>query len=288
MITFNLVRGMSYLRDAFFILAGVGAATVGLKGFLLPNDFLDGGITGVSLLANLITGWHIAAFIVMFNLPFIWLGARQISVEFAVKTLFAILALSSMLIVVDMAAITNDKLLTATFGGVFLGVGIGLCIRGGAVIDGTEALAVYCSRKFGIAVGDFIIVFNVLIFSAAALLVNIETAMYSMLTYAAASKAVDFLISGIEEYIGLTIISERSGEIHDALVHKLGRAVTVYKGGAGYMSDAERQILFCIITRLEVSRIESEITRLDTSAFITQQTINHVRGGMIKKRPLHD
>ncbi|MCZ2133775.1 MAG: YitT family protein [Bacteroidetes bacterium] len=282
------MRIISYLRDVFFVAAGICSATIGLKGFLLPNGFLDGGITGVSLLANFMTGGHIATFIIVFNMPFIWLGARQISTEFAVKTLFAILALSAMLVVVDMPSITNDKLLTAVFGGIFLGAGIGLCVRGGAVIDGTEALALYCSRRFGIAVGDVIIILNVTIFSAAALLVNIETAMYSMLTYAAASKAVDFLISGIEEYIGLTIISERSGEIHDALMHKLGKAVTVYKGGAGYMSDAERQILFCIITRLEVSKIESEITQLDPSAFITQQTINHVRGGMVKKRPLHD
>lgn len=276
------------MRDVLFIAAGICSATIGLKGFLLPNSFLDGGITGISLLANFMTGGHIAAFIVAFNLPFIWLGARQISVEFAVKTLLAILVLSAMLLIVEMPAVTNDKLLTATFGGVFLGAGIGLCVRGGAVIDGTEALAVYCSRRFGIAVGDVIIILNVTIFSTAALLVNIETAMYSMLTYAAASKAVDFLISGIEEYIGLTVISERSDEIYDVLTHKLGKAVTVYKGGAGYFSETEKQILFCIITRLEVSRTEGEITRLDPSAFITQQTINHVRGGMVKKRPLHD
>lgn len=279
---------LGIVKDIFFIAAGIASATLGLEGFLLPNGFLDGGVTGISLLAGILSGGNISIFIALLNVPFIIIAARQFSIVFAIKTLCAILAFAGMLTLVEMAPITTDKLLTAVFGGIFLGAGIGLCVRGGCVIDGTEVLAVYCAKRFGVGVGDVIIVLNVAIFSAAAALLNIETAMYSMLTYAAASKAIDFLISGIEEYVGLTIISAHAEEIHSHLTQTLGKAVTIYKGGAGYATDAERMILFCIVTRLEVSRISSEVERLDGHAFITQHTINHIRGGMVKKRPLHD
>ncbi len=270
---------------------GVTMASIGLKEFLLPNDFLDGGAMGLSLLTEIMTGIELSVLIVLINLPFIIIGARQISIEFAVKSTLAILALSLLVHFVNFPAITSDKLLISVFGGFFLGAGIGFTIRGGAVIDGTEVLAIYVSKKTSLSVGDFISVFNVILFSFSALLVNVETAMYSMLTYFAASKTVDFIINGIEEYIGVTIVSRNATEVKQAIIEKLGRGVTVYNSESGYgktgVNYNENKILFCVVTRLEVTRLLLEIEKIDEDAFVVQHSIKDTKGGMIKKRPLH-
>ena len=246
-------------------------ASVGLKGFLLPNGFFDGGAMGVSLLLQIITPINLSVLIVIVNLPFIFLGARQFSLSFAVKSSLAIFALAFLVHWIEIPAITSDKLLIAVFGGFFLGSGIGFSIRGGAVIDGTEVLAISISRKSSLTVGDFITVFNVVLFIAAALFVNLETAMYSMLTYFAASKTVDFIINGVEEYLGVMIMSQLSDEIKEMIAHDLGRGVTVLKSDAGFAKaedHPDKKVLFCVITRLEVTRLLSEIEKLDSKAFI--------------------
>ncbi len=266
-------------------------ASIGLKEFLLPNDFLDGGAMGLSLLTEIMTGVELSFLIVLINLPFIIIGAKQISMEFAVKSALAILALSLLVHFITLPAITTDKLLISVFGGFFLGAGIGFAIRGGAVIDGTEVLAIYVSKKTSLSVGDFISVFNVILFSFSALLVSVETAMYSMLTYFAASKTVDFIINGIEEYIGVTIVSRNATEVKQAIIDNLGRGVTVYNSESGYgktgVNFNENKILFCVVTRLEVTRLLLEIDKIDEEAFVVQHSIKDTKGGMIKKRPLH-
>lgn len=273
------------------IAAGIVCATVGLKGFLLPNGFLDGGVTGISLLINRLTGLDLSILILSINLPFIFLGSRQVSKSFALKTLVAVTLLSLAVHFVEIQHLTSDKLLIAVFGGFFLGAGIGLCIRGGCVIDGTEVLAIQISRSSSLSVGDFIAIFNIILFIVSAVLINLETALYSMLTYLAASKTVDFLITGIEEYVGVTIISEDAGLVREMVISRLGRAVTIYKGEGGYgkkgVVDGDRKILFCVVTRLEVQKLVSEIEKIDPEAFVIQHTINDTKGGMIKKRPLH-
>lgn len=280
-----------HIKDFILICMGVTMASIGLKEFLLPNDFLDGGAMGLSLLTEIMTGIELSVLIVLINLPFIIIGARQISIEFAVKSTLAILALSLLVHFVNFPAITSDKLLISVFGGFFLGAGIGFTIRGGAVIDGTEVLAIYVSKKTSLSVGDFISVFNVILFSFSALLVNVETAMYSMLTYFAASKTVDFIINGIEEYIGVTIVSRNATEVKQAIIEKLGRGVTVYNSESGYgktgVNYNENKILFCVVTRLEVTRLLLEIEKIDEDAFVVQHSIKDTKGGMIKKRPLH-
>jgi len=279
------------IKSLFLILAGTAAATTGLTCFLLPNDFLDGGVTGISLLVNQKTGLDISLLIILINAPFIYIGWKQIGRGFAQKTIFAVAALAISVHYIDFPTVTDDKLLISVFGGFFLGAGIGLTIRGGAVIDGTEVLAVYISRKSSLSVGDFIAIFNVILFATAAFIVDLETAMYSMLTYLAASKTVDFIITGIEEYIGVTIISEKSEEIKEAIITELGMAVTVYKGGGGSGKtgnhDYEREIIFSVVTRLEVQKLRFEVEKIDPTAFMVQHTINDTKGGMIKKRPLH-
>lgn len=280
-----------HIKDFILICIGVTMASIGLKEFLLPNDFLDGGAMGLSLLTEIMTGIELSVLIVLINLPFIIIGAKQISVEFAVKSTLAILALSLLVHFINLPAITSDKLLISVFGGFFLGAGIGFTIRGGAVIDGTEVLAIYVSKKTSLTVGDFIAVFNVILFSFSALLVSVETAMYSMLTYFAASKTVDFIINGIEEYIGVTIVSRNATEVKQAIIEKLGRGVTVYNSESGYgktgVNYNENKILFCVVTRLEVTRLLLEIDKIDEEAFVVQHSIKDTKGGMIKKRPLH-
>ncbi|MFY7739729.1 MAG: YitT family protein [Flavobacterium sp.] len=280
-----------YIKDFILICIGVVMASIGLKEFLLPNDFLDGGAMGLSLLTEIMTGVELSFLIVLINLPFIIIGAKQISMEFAVKSALAILALSLLVHFITLPAITSDKLLISVFGGFFLGAGIGFAIRGGAVIDGTEVLAIYVSKKTSLSVGDFISVFNVILFSFSALLVSVETAMYSMLTYFAASKTVDFIINGIEEYIGVTIVSRNATEVKQAIIDNLGRGVTVYNSESGYgktgVNFNENKILFCVVTRLEVTRLLLEIDKIDEEAFVVQHSIKDTKGGMIKKRPLH-
>ncbi len=279
------------LADVVYITLGVLMAAIGLKGFLLPNQFLDGGAMGVALLLEIVSGFDLSLLIVLVNLPFIILGGRQISWSFALKSSLAIFALATLVHLLHFPAFTEDKLLIAVFGGFFLGAGIGFSIRGGAVIDGTEVLAISVSRQASLTVGDFIALFNVLLFCVATLLVNLETAMYSMLTYIAASKTVDFIINGIEEYIGVMIISDEADEIQQVIWNKLGRGVTAFKADGGYASQEEhlpdRKVIFCVITRLEVSKILLEVAKVDKTAFIIQYPIKEAKGGMIKKRPLH-
>jgi len=280
-----------YLGRAALIILGVFLASFGLKSFLLPNHFIDGGITGISLLTYQLTGIPVSIWIIVFNTPFIFMGARQISKSFAIKTTLAILALASVIYFIDFPVITDDKLLISIFGGFFLGAGIGLAIRGGCVIDGTEILAVYINRTSILSMGDIILLINVVIFIVAAFILNIETALYSILTYLSASKTVDFIIQGIEEYTGVTIISSKSAKIREAITKKLGRGVTIYKGERGLehsqFKNKDIDIIFTVVTRLEVSKLKEEVELIDHKAFIVMNTISETKGGIIKPRPLH-
>jgi uncharacterized membrane-anchored protein YitT (DUF2179 family) len=279
------------LRSLSMMLMGVLSAGFGLQGFIIPNQLIDGGVMGISLLINKQTGISLSFLIVAINLPFILLGWRQISKLFSLKSIGAIALLALVIAVFPFPTITHDRLLVAVFGGFFIGAGIGLCIRGGCVIDGTEVLAIFLSRRRSLTVGDFILLFNIIIFSVAAYLLSIETALYSILTYLAASKTVDFILEGIEEFTGVTIISPHSSEIASFIKQKMGRGLTIYSGKRGYGkrgdSDAEMDIIFTVVTRLEISRLNSEIEKIDPHAFIVMQSIRDTKGGMVKKKPLH-
>ncbi len=280
------------IKDTLFILLGVTAAGFGLKGFLLPNRFLDGGVMGISLLVNILSEIDLSLLVVLINLPFVVIGYTQISRKFAIKTLIAISLLSVTLAFVEFPIITSDKLLIAVFGGFFLGAGIGLSIRGGCVIDGTEVLAIYSSRKTTLTVGDVILGFNILIFSTAAYIINIETALYAILTYLVASKSVDFVVHGIEEYTSVIIVSEKSEEVKDAIVNKLGRGVTILKGKSGFGKKGHRStdvdVIYSVVTRLELQRLKTLITKIDHDAFVVENSVNDIKGGMIKKHPFQD
>lgn len=285
-------NAVQIIKDFFFITLGIFSAAFGFKGFLLTNHFIDGGATGISLLISVLTPIPLYLLLIVVNIPFIILGYKIIGRMFAIKTALAICGLSLVVGTVSFPNVTNDNILVALFGGFFLGAGIGLSMRGGAVIDGTEVLAIYLSRKFGTTLGDIIIVINVIIFSIAAFFLSIEIALYSMVTYMSASKALDFVVEGIEEYTGVTIISPHSEEISKMIFDILGRGVTIYKGKGGFGKMGKTkdiEIVYTVITRLELSHLNAELEKIDPKAFVVMSSIKDTKGGMIKKRAFkHD
>jgi uncharacterized membrane-anchored protein YitT (DUF2179 family) len=294
---FELAKGFRELKITVFsgfknilwVATGIASATFGLKGFLLPSNFIDGGTTGISLLVSETTGLELYLLLLLINIPFIFLGYKVIGKQFAIKTALAIAGLAFSVAFFNFRQVTDDKLLVAAFGGFFLGAGIGLSVRGGAVIDGTEVLAIFLSRKLGTTIGDIIIVINILIFSTAAYFLNIETALYAIITYLAASKTLDFIIEGIEEYTSVTIISSHSTEIREMIINKMGRGVTLYDGKRGFGKSGETkdvEIVFTVITRLELNKLNTELIKIDPHAFIVMTSVKDTKGGMIKKRPL--
>ncbi len=275
------------LLNAALIVLGILSAGLGLKGFLLSSHFIDGGVTGISMLLANVLSWPLSILILIINLPFIALGYRQVGKAFAIKSILAIAGLALCLAFVKYPDVTHDKLLTAVFGGFFIGAGIGLAIRGGAVLDGTEIAALLVSKSSHVLrVGDVILLLNIFIFSAAAFFLGIESALYSMLTYFAASKTVDFLIHGVDEHTAVIIMSERSEEIRQMIVRDLQRGVTIYKGRGG-KSDTEQDILFCVVTRLEIGRIKTAANSIDPNAFIVVHPLADAHGGVIRKHPLN-
>ncbi len=239
---YEMAKGVWRLRKTLFretksvilMLVGVLSAGFGLQGFLIPNKLIDGGVMGISLLVNKQFGVPLSLLIIGINLPFILVGGKQIGKIFSLKSMVAIALLALVVALFPFPQVTNDRLLVAVFGGFFIGAGIGLCIRGGGVIDGTEVLAIFLSRKRSLSVGDFILLFNIIIFSVAAYVLSVEAALYSMLTYLAASKTVDFILEGIEEFTGVTVISPHTDEIAEFIKRKMGRGLTIYSGKRGY------------------------------------------------------
>jgi uncharacterized membrane-anchored protein YitT (DUF2179 family) len=287
----------TFVKDSLVIILGIIMATIGLEGFIIPNGLLDGGVTGISLLVGGITTIDVSVYIFILNVPFILMGYKQVSKIFAFKTFLAIITLSAVLWLLHafhFPVVTHDKLLISVFGGLFLGAGIGFAMRGGCVIDGTEVLALYLTRRASLQVGEIILLINVVIFAAAALIHGIEVALYSVLTYLSASKTVDFLTNGIEEYTGVFIISKSSEKIRRRIIAQLGRGVTIFKGKRGLMGKKaiegglnDMDIIYTVVTKLELSKVKNIVNEIDAECFMTTQSINSVRGGMIKPRKLH-
>lgn len=283
------IVGVSTIKDIFLITLGIASAAFGLESFLLPSNFIDGGTTGISLLISELTGFPLSYLLVMINLPFVFLGYKVIGRQFAIKTALAITGLAIFVANVQFPEVTHDKLLVAVFGGFFLGAGIGLSVRGGAVIDGTEVLAIFLSRKLSATIGDVIIIINIVIFSAAAYFLSVETALYAIITYLSASKTLDFIIEGIEEYTAVTIISSHSTAIREMIINKMGRGVTLYNGKRGFgkkENTKEVEIVYTVITRLELNKLKIELAKIDPNAFVVMSSVKDTKGGMIKKRPL--
>jgi len=275
------------ITNSVFIVCGVLSAGMGLHGFLLSSRFIDGGATGVSMLLSKIFGISLPLLILVINLPFIALGYRQIGRAFAIRSSLAIVGLSVCLATIHYPDVTPDKLLTAVFGGFFIGAGMGLAIRGGAVLDGTDIAALLISKRSHVfRVGDVILGLNIVIFLTAAFFLGVESSLYSILTYVAASKTLDFLLHGLEQYNAITIISDRSPAIRQAITGILGRGVTVYKGRGG-KTGAEQEILFCVVTRLEIGKVMDIAQGVDSAAFIVVYPLADAKGGVLKRTAPH-
>jgi uncharacterized membrane-anchored protein YitT (DUF2179 family) len=280
-------KALPEILNAVLIVMGILSACIGLHGFLLGSHFIDGGVTGISMLLAQVTGYSLSIWLPVINLPFIALGYRQIGRAFAVRSTLAIAGLSVSLVIIPIPDITPDLVLTAVFGGFFLGAGIGLAVRGGAVLDGTEIAALLISnRSHLLKVGDIILMFNVVLFVVAMSILGREQALYSILTYITAARTLDFVIHGIEEFTAITIVSRASGEIAAHIMAHLGRGVTVYKGRGG-LSFEDQEILYCVVTRLEIGKVKAIVRGLDANAFVTSHPLSGVDGGMVKRVALH-
>ena len=278
-----LAHGIPEALNVSLIVLGVLCANMGLHGFLLSSNFIDGGVTGVSMLVAKVTQTSLSVWLPVFNLPFIALGYRVIGPAFAIRSALAISALAVAVATVHFPEVTHDRVLNAVFGGFFLGAGIGLAVRGGAVLDGTEIAALLISKRSHLLkVGDVILLFNVVLFLVAMTVLGVEEALYSILTYVAAARTLDFVIHGIEEFTAITIVSRQSGEIGARILADLGRGVTAYKGRGG-LSGEDQEILYCVVTRLEIGKVKSIVRRIDPSAFVTTHALGDVDGGVVKR-----
>ena len=278
--------------DTIYIISGILFCGFALKGFLVPNQFFDGGVTGISLLLHELYHWNIGFVIILANLPFIIVGASQISKTFAIKTLMAVIGLALCLHFIPYPQITSDKLLDSIFGGVFMGLGVGLAMRGGCALDGIEVLALYTGKRVSFTISEIILGINIIIFLIAAFKLGLPVALYSILTYFTASKMINFVIEGLEEYTGVTIISSQSEKIKEQLVLKLGRGITVYKGERGFMKESfdvsqPVDIVFTVVTRMELRRLKNMVKGIDSNAFIFTSLIKEAAGGILKQRARH-
>jgi uncharacterized membrane-anchored protein YitT (DUF2179 family) len=276
----------SFSSMAYTIL-GVLSALVALQGFMIPNHFLDGGVTGISILMEEVFHIPFSICLIVFNLPFILIGYKQIGKTFSVNAFLAVILLAVLMTFITFPQITSDKVLIAVFGGFFIGLGIGLVIRGGGVIDGLEIIAHYTNKRIGFSTSEIIMTFNTLLFIGAAFEFGIETAMYSILVYFTAMKTSDYVVDGFEEFTALTIISKEFETVKSVIVNDFGKAITVYKGERGYLPSSfdikqDCDIVMTIVTRIEIHRIKEVIKEIDPKAFFYVQRIKEVTGGLGK------
>jgi uncharacterized membrane-anchored protein YitT (DUF2179 family)/predicted metal-dependent HD superfamily phosphohydrolase len=280
------------IQDTLLMLVGVIISGFALKGFLVPNQFFDGGITGISLLVHELYHFNLNIVIFVFNLPLIAISYVTVGKRFAFRTLLSVILLGVCLWLLPVVPMTSDKLLISIFGGVFMGIGVGLVMRAGAALDGMEVLALYTLKKTSFTITEIILGFNILIFSVAALKFGIETALYSILTYFAATRSIDYVVEGLQAFTGVTIISGNSEMIKHQIVNQLGRGITVYKGERGFLPgkfevSADCDIIFTVITRLELRKLKNLIYEVDPHAFVFANTIKEASGGVIKRKQAH-
>lgn len=277
----------TYISEYFQIALGILLASVGLKAFLLPNDFLDGGVTGTAILLNSqFKSINVSTLLVLINVPFLILAYFTLSKRILAKSVFSIIGLALVIHYVEFNTITEDKLLISIFGGLFVGSGIGLTVKNGAVLDGSEILGVFLNDRFGFSIGQIILYFNIVLFSITAFVLSVEIAMYSILTYIVTAKVIDLLIEGFEDFIGVMIVSKKHNEIKSAIINELGAGMTIYKGEKGYGSNGEVydfNIIHSVINRIDIRKMHRVIDKVDPDAFFIEFDINHIKGGVLRR-----
>jgi uncharacterized membrane-anchored protein YitT (DUF2179 family) len=271
----------------FFQLAiAIVLASIGLKAFLLPNGFLDGGVTGISILLNKITGFEISIILPVISIPFFVIGWFTVSKRIVIRSLISVLILSLVIHFENFQPITDDKLLISIFGGLFLGAGIGIAIKNGSVLDGSEILGIFVNERTGISIGLIIFWFNVVLFLLAGFLFSLEVAMYSVLTYIITAKTIDLILEGFEDYVGLMIVTSKSGEMQKALLKDIGQGMTIYQGTKGYGSQGEKQnleIIHTVVNRIDTKKVYRVLKKVDKDAFVIEFDVNKVSGGVLRK-----
>ena len=277
------------ILEYLMVTIGILLASIGLKSFLIPNGFLDGGLTGVALLVNELLGYNVSLVLLLLSIPFLWVAWRTMSPRIFLKSLYGIVGLAIFLEINAFTAATDDKLLIAVFGGFFVGAGIGLGIKNGAVLDGLEILGVYMSQRWGIQIGHVILAFNVVLFGVTALVLSVEIALYGILTYLVTAKCIDLVIEGFEDYVGLVIVSPEFLTIEERISAEIGAGLTVYKGlrgkgTSGVTTDVE--IIQIFINRIDIRRTYNLINQIDPEAFIAELDVNHIQGGLKRRLSL--
>lgn len=270
-----------------FIFLGTILAACGLEFFLIPNEIIDGGIVGISIISSYLLKIPLGVFTFVLNIPFLIFGYKQIGKTFALTTLFAVASFSIWVSIFHpIPGLTHDILLATVFGGIILGIGVGLIIRYGGSLDGTEIIAIVFTKKTVFSVGQIVMFFNIFILSGAGLVFGWDKAMYSLIAYFIAFKAIDIIIEGLDETKAVFIVSDEGEEIADAINARLGRSVTFLEGKGGF-SRMEKTVLYSVVTRLEVSKLKSIIKGIDEDAFVTISNVSDIMGGRHKKKSIH-
>jgi len=275
-----------FLSESFQIGIGILLASIGLKAFLLPNGFLDGGVTGIAILISQLLESNVSIVLMIVSFPFLLIGWKTLNKKIVLKSFLSITTLAIIIHFENFTSVTDDKLLIAIFGGLFLGAGIGLTIKNGAVLDGSEILGIFVNKRLGISIGKVILLFNIILFSITALLISIEVSMYSILTFLITAKVIDLMIEGFEDYVGLMIVSEKLNEIESRLVNEIGIGITIYKGSKGFGQRGQKvhqEIIHTVINRIDINRTYRIIEQIDKKAFIIEFDVNSVKGGIVKK-----
>jgi uncharacterized membrane-anchored protein YitT (DUF2179 family) len=275
----------NYFSEYFQIFIGVVLTSLGLKAFLLPNGFLDGGVTGIALLVKTQVDIRMSYLLVLFSVPFLILGYFTVSKQIVIKSIVSILGVAIFIHLENFQTITTDKLLISIFGGLLVGSGIGIAIRNGAVLDGSEILGIYLNDKFGISIGKIVLCFNIVLFGITAFVVSVEVALYSILTYIIAAKVTDTVIEGFEDFIGVTIVSKKHQIIKKAILEELGVGLTIYKGSSGFGNKGKIEdfdIIHSIVNRIDIRKMYRIVQAIDTDAFIVEFDVNNVKGGVLR------
>lgn len=280
------------IADYIFMLLGILCISFALKSLLMPNNFFDGGVTGIALLLYKKYHINIALIFILLNIPFVLLGGKLINKPFAIKSLIGVTLLGICLYFIPFPEVSHDKLIVSVFGGFFIGLGVGFGMKSGIALDGIEVLAVYTGKKVGFSMSEIILGINILIFLIAGIFFGLESAFYSMLTYFVASKTIDYVVEGFEEFTGVTIISSKSEEVKEFLVLQMSKGITIYKGERGFMKDnfknsVETDIVYTVVTRLEVRKLKNAIHQIDEKAFIFSSSVKETAGGILKKKHGH-
>ncbi|WP_371372384.1 YitT family protein [Sporomusa aerivorans] len=280
-------KTLTQIKRYIILFIGSIIYAAGLEIFLVPNNVIDGGVVGLAIMASHLTGLPLGLFLIVINIPFIYLGYKQIGKTFTLSTIFAIISLSYWSnIFLPIPGLTNDLFLASVFGGIILGVGVGLIVRYGGSLDGSEIIAILMDRQTSFSVGEIVLVINLFILSAAGLVFGWDRAMYSLVAYFIASKIIDITIEGLDESKAVFVVSDQADDIASALMARLGRGVTFLQGKGGY-SGEEKSILYAVITRLEISKFKSIVMDIDESAFVTINDVHDVMGGSFKKKAIH-